>query len=92
MSLIIIIDECSDLLVGIARTLTDFVWTGYLSDLAVRETHQHKGIGTQLIAHTREHMEKGSSIVLLAAPKAVGYYGKIGFTKMPRYECYCPPP
>jgi hypothetical protein len=29
-----------DLLVGISRTLTDFVYTGYLSDLAVRQSHQ----------------------------------------------------
>ena len=41
------------LLVGIARTLTDFSYVGYLSDLAVRQSHQGQGIGTALIAHTR---------------------------------------
>ena len=29
-----------ELLVGIARTLTDFSYVGYLADLAVRESHQ----------------------------------------------------
>ena len=38
-----------DLLVGIARTLTDFSYVGYLSDLAVKASHQRKGIGIQLV-------------------------------------------
>ena len=43
-----------DLLVGIARALTDFSYLGYLSDLAVRRSHQQLGIGVQLIQKTRE--------------------------------------
>jgi ribosomal protein S18 acetylase RimI-like enzyme len=68
-----------DLLVGIARTLTDFTYTGYMSDLAVRVSHQRQGIGTELVRKTRERMGPRSLLVLLAAPKAVGYYPKIGF-------------
>src|SRR5713226_504239 len=59
-----------DLLVGISRTLTDFSYVGYLSDLAVRQSHQGKGIGTQLIEKTRERMGSRSMLVLLAAPRA----------------------
>jgi ribosomal protein S18 acetylase RimI-like enzyme len=70
-----------DLLVGIARTLTDFSYVGYLSDLAVRVSHQRRGIGIQLIQKTREKMGPRSMLVLLAAPRAVEYYPKIGFTK-----------
>ena len=70
-----------DLLVGIARTLTDFSYVGYLSDLAVKASHQRKGIGIQLVQKTREKMGPRSMLVLLAAPKAVEYYSKIGFTK-----------
>jgi GNAT superfamily N-acetyltransferase len=70
-----------DFLVGTARTLTDFTYIGYLSDLAVRESHQRRGIGVQLIQKTREKMGPRSMLVLLAAPKAVGYYPRIGFTK-----------
>ncbi len=69
------------LLVGIARTLTDFTYVGYLSDLAVRQSHWSRGIGTQLIQETRERMGPRCKIVLLAAPKAVDYYPRIGFTK-----------
>ena len=66
----------SNSLVGIARTLTDFSYVGYLSDLAVRVSHQRKGIGIQLVQKTREKMGPRSMLVLLAAPKAVEYYSK----------------
>lgn len=71
----------SDLLVGIARTLTDFSYVGYLADLAVRASYQRQGIGVELIRRTRERMGARSMLVLLAAPKAVEYYPKIGFTR-----------
>lgn len=69
------------LMVGIARTLTDFSYVGYLSDLAVHEAYQKIGIGVELIRRTRAQMGPRSMLVLLAAPAAVGYYPRIGFTK-----------
>ncbi len=69
------------LLVGIARTLTDFGYVGYLADLAVRQSHQRQGIGMALIEKTRQKMGTRSKLVLLAAPAAVDYYPKIGFTR-----------
>lgn len=69
-----------DLLVGIARSLTDFVYATYLSDLAVRVSHQKQGVGRGLVQHTRGEVPE-TSIILLAAPAAVGYYPKIGFTR-----------
>lgn len=71
------------LLVGIARTLTDFSYAGYLSDLAVRLSHQKRGIGTELIRQTRARMGPRSMLVLLSAPQAVDYYPKVGFTQHP---------
>jgi predicted N-acetyltransferase YhbS len=68
-------------LVGIARTLTDFDYVGYLADLAVRASHQRRGIGIELIRQTRARMGTSSMLVLLAAPRAVGYYPKIGFSR-----------
>jgi predicted N-acetyltransferase YhbS len=50
---------------------------------AVRESHQKRGIGIVLIQKTREKMGPKSMLVLLAAPKAVDYYPKTGFTKHP---------
>ena len=73
--------EDGALLIGIARTLTDFSYVGYLADLAVRASHQRQGIGIELIERTRQKMGPRSMLVLLAAPKAVEYYPNIGFTK-----------
>jgi ribosomal protein S18 acetylase RimI-like enzyme len=70
-----------ELLIGIARTLTDFSYVGYLADLAVRASYQRQGIGVELIRKTRERMGAQSTLVLLAAPKAIEYYPKIGFTR-----------
>ena len=69
------------LLVGIARTLTDFSYIGYLADLAVRASHQRRGVGTHLIQQTRNKMGPDSMLVLLAAPKASQYYPRIGFSR-----------
>ena len=73
-----------DELVGISRTLTDFVYVGYLSDLAVHARCQRQGIGIGLIEHTRAAMGPKSKLILLAAPAAVDYYPRIGFTHHPQ--------
>lgn len=70
-----------DLLVGIARTLTDHCYVAYLADLAVRRSHQHRGIGRELIRATRRELGQKAFVVLLAAPAAAAYYPKIGFTR-----------
>ncbi|MSV29214.1 MAG: N-acetyltransferase [Bryobacterales bacterium] len=71
-----------DLLVGIARSLTDFAYATYLSDLAVRETHQRLGIGKELMRITQR--EGGQArIVLLSAPAAATYYPQAGLTQHP---------
>ena len=68
-------------MVGIARSLTDFSFVAYLSDLAVRETYQRQGIGRELIQQTRLRLGPGCKLVLLAAPAAVDYYAQRGFTQ-----------
>ncbi len=67
-------------LVGVARSLTDFEYCCYLSDLAVDESCQKKGIGRELIRRTQSSLGPRAKLILLAAPKAEGYYPKIGFT------------
>ncbi len=76
-----------DLLVGVSRALSDFSFCCYLSDLAVDEKYQHQGIGKELIRLTHQVAgEDDSMLLLLAAPKAVGYYPKIGMAQFP--ECF----
>jgi GNAT superfamily N-acetyltransferase len=71
-------------LVGIARSLTDWVYVTYLSDLAVKKSHQRLGIGKELIRHTREAADSRAMLLLLAAPAAADYYPHIGFEHHPR--------
>ena len=70
------------LLVGIARSLSDFAFATYLSDLAVRASHQKRGIGRELMRRTLKAGGK-ARIILLSAPKAAKYYPRVGFTKHP---------
>lgn len=69
-------------LVGIARSITDFVYATYLSDLAVDAAFQLSGIGRELVRRTRD-AAPAAMIILLAAPKAIDYYPRIGFTAHP---------
>jgi GNAT superfamily N-acetyltransferase len=68
------------LLVGISRSLSDFAFATYLSDLAVRLSHQRQGIGKELMRITQREGGR-AKIILLAAPKAVDYYPRVGFTQ-----------
>lgn len=71
------------LLVGIARSLTDFAYVAYLSDIAVRQSHQRRGIGKELIRRTQTLLDPAATLLLLAAPAAVDYYPHIGFSRHP---------
>lgn len=71
-----------DLLVGISRCITDWVWTTYLADLAVRLSHQKQGIGKELMRLTQDAAPQ-AKLLLLAAPAAREYYPHVGFTHMP---------
>ena len=70
-----------DILVGVSRSITDFSFCCYLSDLAVDVAYQKQGIGVELIRATQSRLHPQCSVILLAAPKAVGYYPKIGMTQ-----------
>ena len=72
-----------DLLVGVARSVTDFVYATYLSDLAVRVSHQRQGIGKELMRRTQEAAPQ-ATLILLSAPAADEYYPHAGFTRHPR--------
>jgi len=72
-----------DKLVGISRSLTDFSYVAYLSDLAVDIQYQKQGIGKQLIEKTKSDLEPECMLVLLAAPKAREYYGPLSFDQHP---------
>lgn len=80
---ILVVATEGEKIVGIARSITDFSYCCYLSDLAVDVAYQHQGIGKMLIAKTKECLQKGCKLILLSAPKVTEYYPKIGFKQHP---------
>ena len=67
-------------LVGVSRSVSDFHYATYLSDLAVRLSHQKQGIGVELIRRTQRAAPR-ATVILLSAPAAVDYYPRVGFTR-----------
>jgi predicted N-acetyltransferase YhbS len=78
---IIVVAIDNEKIVGVARSVTDYNYCCYLSDLAVDQKYQKHGIGKKLINITQEQLNKKCKIILLSAPDATEYYPKIGFTQ-----------
>ncbi len=69
-------------LVGVARSVTDFAYCCYLSDLAVDRECQRRGIGKELMRRTKEAAGGGKiALLLLSAPDGMDYYRKAGLEK-----------
>lgn len=71
------------LLVGAARSITDWSYCTYLSCLAVDVNYQRQGIGRELIRQTHEHCGLITTLFLLSAPAAREYYPHIGMEQHP---------
>lgn len=76
-------------LVGVSRSISDFAYCTYLSDLAVDEAYQRRGIGRELIRRTHETAGLDTHLILVAAPKAQSYYRHIGM--QPHHSCWIIP-
>jgi ribosomal protein S18 acetylase RimI-like enzyme len=78
---VIVTARINGLLVGVSRAITDFSYCTYLSDLAVDQAYQRRGIGKELLRHTHEAAGLKTKLILLSAPAAQSYYPHIGLTK-----------
>ncbi|WP_407564711.1 GNAT family N-acetyltransferase [Streptomyces sp. 184] len=79
-NLVVVAREADGTLVGIARSISDFSYVTYLSDIAVVRRHQRSGMGRALIEATCAQAPD-AKLVLLSAPAATGYYPRVGFTR-----------
>jgi len=77
---LIVVCRMGGKLVGVARSVSDFSYVTYLSDIAVAREHQRCGVGRALIEATRQ-VAPAAKIVLLSAPAATSYYPRIGFDR-----------
>lgn len=68
-------------LVGVSRSLTDYSYCCYLSDLAVEKALQGRGVGKELIKRTQAVIGDEVSLILLSAPGAMSYYPAVGFQR-----------
>lgn len=66
-------------LIGVARSLTDYAYCCYLSDLAVDRDYQNRGVGSELVRRTQAIAGDEVSLMLMSAPEALAYYPKLGF-------------
>jgi N-acetylglutamate synthase-like GNAT family acetyltransferase len=71
-------------LVGVSRSITDWAWSCYLADLAVRDEYKKSGIGKKLIKLTKERVGEQVMVLLVSVPTATEYYPKVGFSKEDR--------
>lgn len=68
-------------IVGVARSITDWAYCLYCSDLCVNDAYQGRGIGKALLARTAEAAPSVKTCLLLSAPGAVSFYEAAGFCR-----------
>jgi GNAT superfamily N-acetyltransferase len=81
---LIVVAHDGEQLVGVARSITDYAYCCYLSDLAVDESYQGRGIGKRLIDETRRAAGPETMCLLVSAPDSIGFYEAIQMPRQPR--------
>ncbi|AKH85810.1 GCN5 family acetyltransferase [Streptomyces sp. CNQ-509] len=79
-NLVVVARDEDGALIGLARSVSDFAYVTYLSDIAVVRAHQRAGVGRALIDATMAEAP-AAKLVLLSAPAARDYYPHLGFTR-----------
>lgn len=79
---LIVVARARGRLVGIARSVTDWVYCCYCSELAVDRGFQRHGLGKRLIDASRAELHPRARFYLVSAPAAVGFYERIGMERV----------
>ena len=69
-------------LIGLARSLSDFSYCCYLSDLCVRNEYKRKGIGQKLVELTKGKAGNECKLILQSSPNAIAFYKRIGMEQI----------
>jgi GNAT superfamily N-acetyltransferase len=78
---VVITAYAGDRLVGVLRGWTDFVYDGYVCDLAIHPAHQKAGVGRHLL-QLAQGLGEGIQWILLASPLARDYYAHLGWKQV----------
>lgn len=73
---------CDDRLVGIARSICDYSYCCYLSDICVDKDFRKKDIGKGLIRITKEEAGDPCKLILHSSDMAMGFYESIGMERI----------
>jgi GNAT superfamily N-acetyltransferase len=65
-------------LVGLLRGISDHCYRTFITDLAVSQDYQRKGIGRQLLTIAREQAPE-ARLILFSAEDAAPFYENLGF-------------
>jgi GNAT superfamily N-acetyltransferase len=65
-------------LVGLLRGISDHCYRSFITDLAVSQGYQRKGIGRQLLTIAREQAPE-ARLILFSAEDAAPFYENLGF-------------
>ncbi|NOT93850.1 GNAT family N-acetyltransferase [Ferruginibacter sp.] len=71
-----------DKLIGLARSISDFCYCCYLSDVCVRNEYKGKGIGAKLVKQTKQVAGDECKLILQSSPNAMSFYLKIGMEQI----------
>jgi GNAT superfamily N-acetyltransferase len=77
-------------LVGVARSVTDFAYFCYCSDLAVDKAYQGRGIGRALLNATAARLHPQAKLYLRSAPASVSFYERIGLAHADKFFLMLP--
>jgi predicted GNAT family N-acyltransferase len=79
---IIVTAWADDKLIGLARSISDFCYCCYLSDLCVNNEFKRKGIGTELVKTTKMLAGKRCKLILQSSSNALDFYRSIGMEQI----------
>ncbi len=71
-----------DRLVGLARSISNFCYCCYLSDLCVKNEYKGKSIGKELVKITKEIAGDECKLILHSSPNAMSFYLNIGMEQI----------
>jgi ribosomal protein S18 acetylase RimI-like enzyme len=78
-SQIALVAEIDGMVVGFARAITDGIFNGYISSVAVSPSYQGRGIGTALINELVGQSPDITWILRAGRPGVTEFYKKLGF-------------
>jgi ribosomal protein S18 acetylase RimI-like enzyme len=71
-------------LVGFVRVLTDYVYYGLVTEVAVAPSHKKLGIGKEMLRVARETATPKVTLILTSSEEGAPFYEHLGWERMGR--------